>query len=60
MLGFIYKNIIILNIHYFLGIIMIGIYFSGTGNSKYCLEYFLECYTDNYKIFSVEELNNNK
>lgn len=39
---------------------MTGIYFSGTGNSKYCLEYFLECYTDNYKIFSVEELNNNK
>lgn len=39
---------------------MIGIYFSGTGNSKYCLEYFLECYTDDYKIFSVEELNNNK
>lgn len=39
---------------------MIGIYFSGTGNSKYCLEYFFQCYTDNYKMFSVEELNNNK
>lgn len=39
---------------------MTGIYFSGTGNSKYCLEYFLNCYSNNnYKIFSVEELLNN-
>ena len=39
---------------------MIGIYFSGTGNSKYCLEYLLKCYCgDNYKIFSIEEINNN-
>ncbi|WP_300757578.1 EFR1 family ferrodoxin [uncultured Brachyspira sp.] len=35
---------------------MIGIYFSGTGNSKYCLEYFFKCYIDDYNIFSVEEI----
>lgn len=39
---------------------IIGIYFSGTGNSRYCLDYFLKCYCNNYKIFSVEELNSNK
>lgn len=39
---------------------MTGIYFSGTGNSKYCLEYFFQCYANDYKILSIEELNNNK
>lgn len=38
---------------------MTGIYFSGTGNSKYCIEYFLSKYSKNqYNIFSIEEINN--
>lgn len=32
-----------------------GVYFSGTGNSKYCVERFLETYTDTYTIVSIEE-----
>lgn len=36
---------------------MIGIYFSGTGNSKYCAEQFLKEYKGNYEIFSIEEEN---
>lgn len=35
---------------------MIGIYFSGTGNTKYCLDKFLEYYNDNKKVesYSIE------
>ena len=36
-------------------ITMIGIYFSGTGNSKYCIEKFLEEYGDNSPAFSIEQ-----
>lgn len=34
---------------------MIGIYFSGTGNSKYCVEKFLKAYNDGGKAFAIEE-----
>lgn len=34
---------------------MIGIYFSGTGNSKYALEVFLQSYDREAKAFSIEE-----
>lgn len=34
---------------------MIGIYFSGTGNTKYCMEKFLEAYDTDAKAFSIEE-----
>ena len=34
---------------------MIGIYFSGTGNSKYCIHKFLEEYNNNSPAFSIEE-----
>lgn len=34
---------------------MIGIYFSGTGNTKYCVEKFLEAYDADAKAFSIEE-----
>lgn len=33
---------------------MLGVYFSGTGNSKYCLEKFLSAYTSEYKLVSIE------
>ncbi|MBQ8825897.1 MAG: EFR1 family ferrodoxin [Oscillospiraceae bacterium] len=33
---------------------MLGVYFSGTGNSKYCLEKFLSAYTGEYKLVSIE------
>lgn len=33
---------------------MIGIYFSGTGNTKFCVENFLSCYESNPKAFSIE------
>ena len=36
---------------------MIGIYFSGTGNSKYALEVFLREYNDNPVLFSIEDKN---
>lgn len=35
---------------------MIGVYFSGTGNTKYCLERFLKYYNDN-KLYSIEDKN---
>ncbi len=37
---------------------MIGIYFSGTGNTKYCVKNFLENYNDNGKaeMYSIEEV----
>lgn len=34
---------------------MIGIYFSGTGNTKYCVEKFLEKYDAQAKAFAIEE-----
>ena len=34
---------------------MIGIYFSGTGNSKYCLEKFLQEYDTKAKAYSIED-----
>ena len=36
---------------------MIGIYFSGTGNSRYALERFLREYNNNSVMFSVEDEN---
>lgn len=36
---------------------MVGIYFSGTGNSKYALEVFLRTYNSNSKAFSIEDAN---
>lgn len=36
---------------------MVGIYFSGTGNSKYALEVFLREYDLNSKAFSIEDDN---
>ena len=36
---------------------MIGIYFSGTGNSKYVLEIFLKEYNNNSVMFSIEDEN---
>ncbi len=33
---------------------MIGIYFSGTGNTKYCVERFVKEYDSSSKIFSIE------
>ena len=33
---------------------MIGIYFSGTGNSKYALEVFLREYDNDLVMFSIE------
>lgn len=34
---------------------MIGIYFSGTGNSKYALDVFLQQYSNSSAIFSIED-----
>ncbi len=34
---------------------MIGIYFSGTGNTKYCIEKFLEYYDGKSQAISIEE-----
>lgn len=36
---------------------MIGIYFSGTGNSKYALEFFLSKYDKTAKAYSIEDKN---
>ena len=33
---------------------MIGVYFSGTGNSKYCIEKFLQEYDTGAAAFSIE------
>lgn len=35
---------------------MIGVYFSGTGNTKYCLEKFLKYFNEN-KLYSIEDKN---
>lgn len=34
---------------------MIGIYFSGTGNTKYCIEKFMQIYDSTAEIISIEE-----
>ena len=34
---------------------MLGIYFSGTGNSRYALEVFLREYNDSAEMFSIED-----
>lgn len=34
---------------------MLGIYFSGTGNSRYALEYFLKQFDDSAEIVSIED-----
>ena len=34
---------------------MIGIYFSGTGNTKYCIEKFLEECGDDIKSYFIED-----
>ena len=34
---------------------MIGIYFSGTGNTKYCLEKFVALYDRNIEITPLED-----
>lgn len=36
---------------------MLGIYFSGTGNSKYVLEFFLSKFDKSVKIYSIENKN---
>ena len=36
---------------------MVGIYFSGTGNSKYALEFFLSKYDRTAKAYSIEDKN---
>ena len=36
---------------------MIGIYFSGTGNSRYALEVFIREYGNNSVLFSIEDIN---
>ncbi len=36
---------------------MIGIYFSGTGNTKYCVEKFIQEYSSGAEAFSIEEEN---
>ena len=33
---------------------MLGIYFSGTGNTKYCLERFCKKYANNINIMSIK------
>ena len=36
---------------------MLGIYFSGTGNSRYALETFLSQYDESAKVFAIEDEN---
>lgn len=39
---------------------MIGIYFSGTGNSRYALEFFLDKYAENkkiYKAYAIDDID---
>ena len=36
---------------------MLGIYFSGTGNSKYALKTFLGTYDESAKVFAIEDEN---
>ena len=34
---------------------MIGVYFSGTGNTQYCIEKLISIYDKNSPVFSIEE-----
>ena len=36
---------------------MLGIYFSGTGNSQYALKTFLGTYDESAKVFAIEDGN---
>ena len=36
---------------------MLGIYFSGTGNSRYAVETFLGQYDESAKVFAIEDEN---
>ncbi len=36
---------------------MVGIYFSGTGNSRYAVEFFCNEYDEAAKAFSIEDDN---
>ena len=36
---------------------MVGIYFSGTGNSRYAVEFFCNEYDETVKSFSIEDDN---
>ena len=36
---------------------MVGIYFSGTGNSRYAVEFFCKEYDEATKAFSIEDDN---
>lgn len=36
---------------------MLGIYFSGTGNSRYAVEVFLKKYDESAKVYSIEDAN---
>ena len=36
---------------------MVGIYFSGTGNSRYAVEFFCKEYDEAAKAFSIEDDN---
>lgn len=36
---------------------MIGIYFSGTGNTKYCVEKLIQAYDPMAEVTSIEEEN---
>ncbi len=38
---------------------MLGIYFSGTGNTKYCIETFMKNIGGEYKLYSIEDDNIN-
>lgn len=33
---------------------ILGVYFSGTGNTKYCVEFFVQQYGDSSKVISIE------
>lgn len=35
--------------------LMVGIYFSGTGNTRFCVESFLTCYESSTEAFSIED-----
>ena len=39
---------------------MIGLYFSGTGNTKHCVEKFVEQYDNNSTAISIETTNLNE
>ena len=41
-------------------ITILGIYFSGTGNSKHCVETFIRCYDDTCNTISIENPNSSQ